>query len=344
MTYAKLKVATAVSAAVVTVTATAVAIEKLATVQSTTETTVAQADSANAPANAPADVVQPQSSVANNTSTGTTGAFRDRIVVQRTTGPAATDNSDWLNIDSRVLATLPPDFFIRPTEFPAQSSAMVSSASTLNGEKLWGRAVSMKALVAAAYGVPLSRIQFSVSEPEQKFDVIMTVPEGSKQMLQDEIKRQFGLVAKPEMRDTEVLAVKVSNADAPGLKPSSQPDPTVGGGGGFAGGISSPGGHIITHSQQGSVSVGVRRASRGGNNAFQVENGTIDGLLNNLQSHFDKTLYNATGLTGRYDINLSWNPSNDAPNALPSAMLEQLGLDLSPGRAQVEMLVVQKAE
>jgi uncharacterized protein (TIGR03435 family) len=345
MTYAKLKVATALSAAVVTVTATAVAIEKLATQSGTETAVVVQAD--NAQTDAQPNLAQAQSSAAVNTTSDATGTFRDRIIVQKTTGPANANTSDWLNIDSRTLATLPPDFFIRPTEFPAQSPAMVSSASSLNGQKLWGRAIPMKMLITAAYGVPPSRIQFSVPEPEQKFDVIMTVPDGSKQMLQDEIRKQFGLVAKPEMQDTEVLDVKVTNSDAPGLKPSSQPDPTVGGGGGggFGGGATSSSSRVIVRSeQQSGGGGGTRRASRIGGNDFKVENGTIDGLLNNLQSHFDKTLYNATGLTGRYDINLSWNPSNAAPNALETAMLEQLGLELSPGRAQVEMLVVQKAD
>ena len=339
MTLAKLKVTALATAAVVTVTATTIAIEKLAT-QSATETIIAQADTA--PPVAQPDIAPIQPSITTGSSANLAAGSRDRVIVQKTAQPASRDDSAWLNIDSRVLSSLPPEFFIRPTQFPGQSSALVSSASSAQGQRLWGRALSMKALIAAAYGVPVSRTQFSTPEPGERFDAVMTVPNGSREMLQDEIKRQFGLVAKFAMQDSEVLAVKLSHIDAPGLKPSSQPDQAAGGG--FAAGRTTSSSRTVVRSAQQSGSGGINPASRIGGNDYRVENGTIDGLLLNLQSHFDKTLYNATGLTNRYNIDLKWDPSSDAQNALQSALLEQLGLELAPGRAQVEMLVVQKAD
>jgi uncharacterized protein (TIGR03435 family) len=181
-------------------------------------------------------------------------------------------------------------------------------------------------------------------ESQEKYDVIMTVPGGSKQMLQDEIKRQFGLMAKPEMREMDVLAVKVTNTEVAGLKPSSQPD-QQGGGGGFGGGSSVSTGQVaFRNGGSGGGSGGARSNSRNGANQYRADNTTIDSLLQNLQSHFDQTLYNATGLTGRYDITLKWSTAGDKTSALQAALLEQLGFELSPGRAPVEMLVVEKAD
>jgi uncharacterized protein (TIGR03435 family) len=335
MTMAKLKLAAAVGAAAIMVTATTVALEKL-NVQSETETTVTQSR-----------VVQEDSSQSPGAASGTSAAASTGI--RATAGGTSAsvsdaDDSVWLNLDSRKLSTMPAEFFVRPTRFPAGSSAMVSTANSSEGEKLWARAVPLKALIGAAYQVPQSRIVFSMPESQEKYDVIMTVPGGSKQMLQDEIKRQFGLMAKPEMREMDVLAVKVTNTEVAGLKPSSQPN-QQGGGGGFGGGSSVSTGQVaFRNGGSGGGSGGARSNSRNGANQYRADNTTIDSLLQNLQSHFDQTLYNATGLTGRYDITLKWSTAGDKTSALQAALLEQLGFELSPGRAPVEMLVVEKAD
>jgi uncharacterized protein (TIGR03435 family) len=52
-----------------------------------------------------------------------------------------------------------------------------------------------------------------------------------------------------------------------------------------------------------------------------------------------------TGLEGRYDIELTLDqPASQHPDpvALKQALLEQLGLEVVPGREPIEMLVVPK--
>ena len=60
-----------------------------------------------------------------------------------------------------------------------------------------------------------------------------------------------------------------------------------------------------------------------------------------------------TGLTGKYDINLTWTPEKGLPPPLrpdpngPSlftAMQEQLGLRLDSQKGPVEVLVIDRAE
>ena len=345
MTLAKLKVAAAAGAALITVTATTVAIAKLAAEpDSQAVGTLSQVTQADASGPAPAAPVN---------ATATTGGFRERVakISLRSSDP---DNAAWLNLDSRKLSTMPPEFFIRPTRFAGDSSAMVSGANTVEGEKLWARAIPLSTLIARAYGVPRGRILLPVPESQEKYDVLMTVPGGSQQMLRDEIKRQFGLTGKPEMREMDVLAAKVRNTEAPGLKPSSQPD-QPGGGGGFGGGasftgavasrIAGSGGDAVSfNSSAGGGAVSFHSSANTGPHKYNLQGATIDGLLQNLQGNFDQMLYNATDLTGRYDIALQWTATSNDTNALQTALLEQLGLELSPGRAPVEMLVVEKGD
>jgi uncharacterized protein (TIGR03435 family) len=51
-------------------------------------------------------------------------------------------------------------------------------------------------------------------------------------------------------------------------------------------------------------------------------------------------------LTGPYDVDLKWKPKlgQSDQDALRQALLDQLGLQLVPGREMVEMLVVEKVK
>lgn len=82
-----------------------------------------------------------------------------------------------------------------------------------------------------------------------------------------------------------------------------------------------------------------------GGSGFSMRNQTIADLARNLQNFFDQPIFDRTGLTGNYDISLRWPRTNDdaaRSDAIRSALLQQLGLELVPGREQMEMLVVEK--
>ena len=55
---------------------------------------------------------------------------------------------------------------------------------------------------------------------------------------------------------------------------------------------------------------------------------------------------NQTALTGRYDLELKWNGDSQHPDpeALKQALLDQLGLQLTPDIQPIEMLVVEKVK
>jgi uncharacterized protein (TIGR03435 family) len=76
-------------------------------------------------------------------------------------------------------------------------------------------------------------------------------------------------------------------------------------------------------------------------------------LADALTSEVGRPVIDKTGLTGRFDINLKWSPSAsarrpgsgslDPPSAVFTAVREQLGLNLEPGTAAVEILVIDDA-
>jgi bla regulator protein blaR1 len=77
-------------------------------------------------------------------------------------------------------------------------------------------------------------------------------------------------------------------------------------------------------------------------NAVKLKN-----LTNVLSNQLDRNVIDKTGLTGEYDLHLKWTPDNapqpiadDAPPLLFTAIQEQLGLKLQPGKGPVDTLVV----
>jgi uncharacterized protein (TIGR03435 family) len=76
---------------------------------------------------------------------------------------------------------------------------------------------------------------------------------------------------------------------------------------------------------------------------------TMAGLASTLSSQANQPVNDVTGLTGNYDVELSWNPdfaaaSPDSPPELSKALQEQLGLDLKPKKALLDMLVVDRMD
>jgi uncharacterized protein (TIGR03435 family) len=77
----------------------------------------------------------------------------------------------------------------------------------------------------------------------------------------------------------------------------------------------------------------------------------LSSLAEQLSDQLQRVVIDKTGLTGKYDLLLSWAPDDGSPQpadaAAPSlftALQEQLGLKLQPGKAEIETLVIDHAE
>src|SRR6185369_10337791 len=129
----------------------------------------------------------------------------------------------------------------------------------------------------------------------------------------------FGLTAKRETRETDVLRLTVRWRGAPGLKEN---DP-----------------RRLPPYEIGSSS------SRPGQ--FMCRNNPLATLASFLEGALQIPVLDATGLTNNFDIDLKWEEADwrhPNPDGLKQALRAELGLDLEPARQPIEMLVVAKAK
>ncbi len=174
-------------------------------------------------------------------------------------------------------------------------------------------------IARVAYHWHPGRILFAETEPTDRYDFISTLPQTSGAALQAELKRKLGFVGHPEMRDMDVLVLKVRRSNAPGLK-----RPTGGG---------------SDYSNNGYYHCD--------NSPLSSDSGWYPGISRFLEDYFEMPIIDQTGLTQNFHIDLKWNerwgqdPNHDA---LKQALLDQLGLELVPANMPVEMLVVEKVK
>jgi uncharacterized protein (TIGR03435 family) len=216
--------------------------------------------------------------------------------------------------DSELLNQAPPLVEIVPTKFPNAGSYINAYGKTMGSGDLFIY------IVEDAYGAMDTREVVSTPLPSGKFDFISSLPSGAMKALQQKLKTEFNVVAKREMIETNVLLLMVKDPSADGLKQST-----------------------IENGYQG---------NRPGN--LDGKSQSLSTLADMLEERFRIPILDRTSLTNRYDFNLKWDEygekiGNQYPNypnleGLKQALLDQLGLELVPSRALVEMLVVEKVK
>ena len=217
------------------------------------------------------------------------------------------------NFDSRVMDRVPPQVTIVPARFPE------SGGSGNANNKMMGLGVSITNILQAAYEQSSARTVFPDRLSPAKYDFIANLSSGNQAALQKEIKKQFGLAGRRETREMDVLFLKIRNSGAAGLKPSDS--------------------HRLDRNTAGS--------SRWGAGYCSLRNQTLANLAGFLEGRFEIPVMDRTGIDRHFDIDLKWDETNwQHPNleSLKQALLDQLGLELIPGRESVEILVVEKVK
>jgi uncharacterized protein (TIGR03435 family) len=205
---------------------------------------------------------------------------------------------------------------ILPTKFP-------NSVEDLNvgsrGDNWVGVGQSVLEIARIAYGWRPGRILFTSDQPRERYDFISTLPQATGPALQAELKRKLGFVGHRETRDMDVLALKVRRSNAPGLQP-----PIDGRNDG------SSRGHYFCD-----------------NSPLSSDSGWYPGITRFLEEYFKTPVIDQTELTQNFHIDLKWNErwGQDPDHAaLKQALLDQLGLELVPGREPIEMLVMERVK
>ena len=205
---------------------------------------------------------------------------------------------------------------ILPTKF---GNLGISMNVGSRGDNWIGIDTGVKGLAYVAYGARPGRILFPDGEPLERFDFISTLPHASGAALQTELKQKLGFVGRREMRDMDVLVLKVRKPNAPGLKPP-------------------------THGNRDYANNGHYYCD---NAPISSDSGYFPGIARLLEAYFQTPVIDQTGLSRNFHIDLKWDERfGEDPNhdALKLALLDQLGLELVPGRESIEMLVVEKAK
>ncbi|HEY3760753.1 MAG TPA: TIGR03435 family protein [Verrucomicrobiae bacterium] len=213
------------------------------------------------------------------------------------------------DINSMSLAKVPPAVDILPTIFPKGGN----SAST--DRKYVGIDQSVVNIVADAYNWPQARIVFTDGQPPERYDYIASLLNGSREALQDQLKKKLGLVAHPEMRNEDVVLLEMQNPHAPGLHP-----PVAG-----------------TTSDM---------TMNGNQIELSWQNRSISSMADRLQMASPLPIIDETHSTKHYSIDITWqeDPQDPEHTALQKVLREQLGLIFVPTNMPVKMLVVEKVK
>jgi uncharacterized protein (TIGR03435 family) len=230
----------------------------------------------------------------------------------RSQGPAwANDAGNW-KPDSRTLDKLPPAFILRPTRFPRSGGTVMSTAYPNNHTRILSLNLSLAQLVTSAFAYDQTRCVFPDPLPVERYDLLFTLPEDYHPALQAELHSRFGLSAQVEKRTVEVWLLQVRTPNAPGLEKST----------------------------------GDENSWRSSPYETHLRGQRVADTLVWLENALGRPIIDQTGLTGRYDMDLNWQPGpgQSEADALRQALPDQLGLELVPGREPVDMLVVEKVK
>lgn len=273
---------------------------------------------------------------------------------------AQTPQSFTFGAASVRLATGPDPFNGR-----ALGAVRYGGPGTQDPRRITFSGATLKGLIAMAYSV---RRLYQVSGPSwldsERYDIVATVAPGSTNdqvnlMLQNLLKDRFGLLLHHELKELavgELVIAKGGPKPKPTLLDPNDPLPTRGArrrpvieiGSGRFPEFTGPG--LIMRSSLGS----------GGPVAYAVGKAqSMAALASMLEGQTHQPVLDKTGLTGEYDFRFTYaidlpnqsgapGASPDIPIDLSSKLVEaveqNLGLKLVSGKANLDVIVVDKAE
>ena len=266
------------------------------------------------------------------------------VVVDRTgkiaaiTSPADLTEQHLRDLVAGKPITLPPqnprnNLYFRPGELPAgdrKSQPELFHLLIRPSESLtsgWGgsagkftfigaRVVNM---ICAGYDVDESRIIANSNLPNERFDAVINVPtnqvDAGRNWMRSAVEATFGLRVQRESREMNVWVLTVTRPNAEHL--------------------------TVTLSTGGS-------SARSDSASGKVEsmNMPISSVVGTLQELLKTPVIDETGLTNHYDWTLEWDAKSnqrDSNDELRRAVRSELGLQLTPAKRLIEVIVVDKA-
>lgn len=242
------------------------------------------------------------------------------VVVKWVFFPAIKD--DYFSMNPQNFHEVPSGLVVvRPTHFPKSvRKGVMSDSAQFFGKQVWrvmGRDVTFQQLMAVAYGRNANRVVLPVDVPQTNFDFLVTVRGNQQQRLQTAIRKKLGYIGHIEMRDEEVLAMRVQDASLPGLTVSD---------------------------------AGAKQDVNFDHGKLHFTHMRLQMIMGDLEEVFKKPVVDKTELTNFYDFSVTMDAKvqqqlqNDTNAAVAvQKILAGWGLGLVPDNQQVEMLVVRSA-
>jgi uncharacterized protein (TIGR03435 family) len=242
--------------------------------------------------------------------TGTTTVVVEEIISfnRQTVYEAIFEHPDASSIAR--LEKAPAVLIVRPTRYPGGGGG----TWTPNGKGVFVGA-SLSYMLCWAYGTLPTRMMLPPGAPGGKYDYLDTLPNGHQEALRAKIKKQFGLIAHTETRDTDVLLLKIKD------ETSLQSHRSAGG---------NTRSYIIEENQA---------------VIYHLDNETLSDVARSLEGYFEKPVISGTGSTTRYTFEMQWPMSLTGTEGVAQTLqeqLDQLGFELVPTNMPIEILVAEK--
>ena len=235
-------------------------------------------------------------------------------------------------------------------KFPPSYEVHITSSTTLgttstSAPDYWSvGGFDLKSIVAEAYGVDESRVDFrDAAAAGKRYDVALVLPQPEDHdammgRIQDALKQKFNLKIASEDEAMDVLVMTAPYGPGPKLRPAEDSM-----GGGF---ISSFGTSFALPKGQQPTPETIEKAieqQRASNGIAMLDNISVSGVTIEdfckvLEKGLDRKVVDETHLTGHYDFNVV--RGDRTRDGFFDMLREQLGLALTPEKRDVPMLVV----
>jgi uncharacterized protein (TIGR03435 family) len=233
----------------------------------------------------------------------TTALVSTAIVLAAGVTAIAVDESFW-RMHLENLQTAAAVLIVRPTQY-SDHMAMTDDKGRVIAHNL-----NFADLLEVAYGFSPQRMILPINIPSGEFELMLTLLDHQKEALQKVIRQQFGYTARNEMRETDVLLLKIK-------------DPKL----------------LAVHvSKSGSKMDFVETKGMRSWSDCPMTN-----VANYLERIFDKPVIMQSGLSSHYDMAFQWADAQSEKQTVFNE-LDQSGLLLVPTNMPVEMLVVEKVK
>jgi uncharacterized protein (TIGR03435 family) len=231
---------------------------------------------------------------------------------------------------------------------PNQGSSGNSTWGLLPSGRVVATNSSLRQLIVNAYDVTHDRL---LGGPDwigsDRFDVLAVATAGTSEstmltMLQMLLADRFKLVLRREARETAVYSLVIARNDGRSDKALLPVD------------CKTDSKAVVGKGYAHACSWFLTRQPATGMSTYQSGGVNLDELARTLTQRVGRPVINRTGLAGEFQFELSWLQDMQAAAAAPAAandgpslftaLQEQLGLKLEPGRGPVELLVIESVQ